>query len=118
MDNNRTYRPNENNLIVSKIVQIVHYILGAFETIFALRLIFKFLGANPESTFVSLIYTFSGTFIAPFSGIFRTAVTKGIETESVLEPNTIIAMFVYALIGYGVVRLIEIYGTSKDTRIG
>jgi hypothetical protein len=97
--------------------RIVYYILGVLEALFAFRLIFKLLGANPGSTFVSLIYTISGAFLAPFSGIFRVAVNKGIETESVLEPTTIIAMIVYALIAYGVVRLIEIYETRKDKEI-
>jgi hypothetical protein len=114
MENNRVYRSDENNFIFRK---IVYYILGAFEALFAFRLIFKLLGANPESTFVSLIYNLSGNFLAPFSGIFRPAVTQGIETQSVLEPTTIIAMFVYALIAHGIVRLIEICTTSKDKRI-
>ncbi len=112
------YRSGNNNLILRKSVQVVHYILGAFETLFAFRLVFKFLGANPESTFVSLIYAISKNFLTPFSGIFSAAVNDGMETESVLELNTIIAMIVYALIGYGIVRLIEIYGSSKDKRIG
>ena len=94
--------------------KVVYYILSVLEAFFAFRLIFKILGANPESTFVSIIYTISGAFLAPFTGIFRTASTKGIETKSVLEPSTIIAMIVYALIAYGIVRLIELYLTSKD----
>jgi len=114
MENNRIYRSNENNLIFRK---IVYYILGAFEALFAFRLIFKLLGANPGSTFVALIYSISGEFLTPFSGIFSAAVTKGLETESVLEPTTIIGMIVYAIIAYGVVRLIEIYETSQDKRI-
>lgn len=97
--------------------RIVYYILGVLEALFAFRLVFKLLGANPGSAFVSLIYTISGAFLAPFSGIFRSAVNKGIETVSVLEPTTIIAMIVYALIAYGVVRLIEIYETRKDREI-
>ena len=114
MENNRVYRSNENNLILRK---IVYYILGAFETLFAFRLISKLLGANPGSTFVSLIYTISGDFLAPFSGIFRVAVNKEIETESFLELTTIIAMIVYALIAYGVVWLFEIYEIPKDRGI-
>ncbi len=99
---------------IIRIKKIVYYILGVFEVLFAFRLIFKLLGANPGSAFVSFIYNVSGVFIAPFNGIFRSAVTKGIETRSVLEPTTIIAMIVYALIAYGVARLIEIYGIPGD----
>jgi len=111
MENDRAYRSNQNNL---KLRKIVFYILGIFEIFFAFRLIFKLLGANPGSSFVALIYTISGAFLAPFSGIFRVAVTNGIETESVLEPATIIAMIVYGLIAYGVVRLFKIYEIPKD----
>ena len=114
MENNRIYRSDEHNFLFKR---IVYYILGAFEALFAFRLIFKLLGANPESTFVSLIYSFSGNFLAPFSGIFRPEVIQGIETQSVLEFTTIIAMFVYALIAHGLVRLIEICTVPKDKRI-
>ncbi|WP_291637231.1 YggT family protein [Clostridium sp.] len=114
MEKNTDYRSNENNL---KLRKIVYYILGIIEAFFAFRLVFKLLGANAGSTFVSLIYNISGVFMAPFSGIFRTAVTKGIETKSVLEPATIIAMIVYALAAYGIVRLIEISQKRKDKGI-
>ena len=114
MDKNNVNRSYDSNLIS---VKTVYYILGVLETLFAFRLIFRFLGANPGSTFVSLIYTSSGAFLAPFSGIFRSAVNNGIETRSVLEPSTIIAMIVYALIAYGIVRLIQIYETPKDKEI-
>jgi len=114
MENDKVYKSRDNN---SKLRKIVYYILGILEVIFAFRLVFKLLGANPESTFVSLIYTISGAFLTPFSSIFRTAVTKGIETKSVLEPATIIAMIVYALIAYGIVKLIKIYETPKDQEV-
>ncbi len=114
MEQNKVYSSWQNNL---KHRKIVYYILGVFEAIFAFRLVFKLLGANPGSTFVSLIYTISGAFLTPFSGIFRSAINEGIETKSVLEPTTIIAMIVYALIAYGIVRLIEIYQTPKNKRI-
>jgi hypothetical protein len=114
MEKNTDNRSSQNNL---KLRKTVYYLLGIIETFFAFRLIFKLLGANAGSTFVSLIYSISGAFMAPFSGIFRTAVTKGIETKSVLEPATIIAMIVYAVVAYGIVRLIEIYGTPKRKEI-
>lgn len=110
VENNKVIKSRENNF---KIRRVVYYIFGALEILFVFRLFFKILGANPESGFVSFIYTISGVFLAPFSGIFRTAVNEGIETTSVLEPATIIAMIVYALIAYGIVRLIEIMKVSK-----
>lgn len=97
--------------------KIVYYILGVLEVLFAFRLVFKLLGANPQSPFVSFIYTVSQAFLSPFAGIFRSAVTKGIEAQSVLEPTTIIAMIVYAVVAWGIVKLIEISKPSQNTEI-
>lgn len=97
--------------------KIVYYILGVLEVLFAFRLVFKLLGANPQSPFVSFIYSVSLAFLSPFTGIFRSAVTKGIETQSVLEPTTIIAMIVYAIIAWGIVKLIEISKPSQNNEI-
>lgn len=91
-----------------KAKRIVYYVLAILEVLFAFRLVFKLLGASPWSGFVSFIYSLTGVFIAPFAGIFRSSVTRGVETQSVLEPATIIAMIVYALIALGIARLIEI----------
>ena len=111
MEKDRAYRSIQNNL---KFRKMVFYILGAVEFFFAFQLIFKLLGANPENSFVAIIYTISGDFQAPVSGIFKIAVTRGIEIEPVLEPTTIIAMIVYAIIAYGVVWLFESYEIPKD----
>ncbi len=97
--------------------RIVYYILGVLEVLLAFRLIFKLLGANPESLFVSFIYSVSQAFLIPFNGIFRSAVTKGIEAQSVLEPTTIIAMIVYAILAWGIVKLIEISKPPQKTEI-
>jgi hypothetical protein len=114
MKNYSVSRLHENGFMAKK---LVYFISGTLEVLLTFRLIFKILGANQVSSFVSFIYTVSGVFVAPFSGIFRTAVNEGIETKSVLEPTTIISMIVYALIAYGVVRLIEIYKAPKDKEI-
>ena len=92
--------------------RIVYWVLALLEILLAFRLLFKLLGANPASPFVSFIYGVSQAFMMPFAGIFRSTAAQGIETQSVLEPATLIAMIVYALIAYGIVKLIEIYRTS------
>jgi hypothetical protein len=93
--------------------RVVYYILGILEVLLAFRLVFKLLGANPESGFVSFIYSISQVFLVPFTAIFRSAVTQGIETKAVLEPSTIIGMIVYALIAWGIVKLIIIIRKNK-----
>ena len=88
--------------------RIVYYILGLLEILLAFRLVFKLLGANPGSGFVSFIYSVTQIFLVPFNAIFRSASTQGIETQALLEPGTIIAMIVYGIIGWGIVKMITI----------
>ena len=105
MSNNIVIKPEQENFTARR---VVYYILGVFEILLAFRLVFKLLGANPNSGFVSFIYSVSQVFMVPFTAIFRSAETQGIETKAVLEPSTIIAMLVYALIAWGIVKLIVI----------
>ena len=93
--------------------RVVYYILGVLEVLLAFRLVFKILGANPDSGFVSIIYSISQVFLVPFTAIFRSAAVQGIETKAVFEPSTIIAMIVYALIAWGIVKLIIIMRTHN-----
>jgi hypothetical protein len=111
MDDVEVNKSNNTNL---KVRRIVYYILGVLEVLFAFRLVLKLLGANPESTFVSIIYTITSVLLAPFLAIFRTATTTGIETKAVLEPSTIIGMIVYALVAWGIVKIIEINKAPKN----
>jgi len=94
--------------------RMVYYILGVLQSLLAFRLVFRLLGANPESGFVSFIYSVTNIFIVPFEAIFRSATTDGIETRAVLEFSTIIAMIVYALIAWGIVKLIIILTKRQD----
>lgn len=89
--------------------RIVYYILGIIEVLLGFRLVFKLLGANPDSGFVSFIYEKSQVLLAPFTAIFRAETAPGIETTAVLEPSTIIAMVVYTLIAWGIVKLFIVF---------
>lgn len=87
---------------------LIYYFLGALEILLAFRLVLKLAGANPNSGFVSLIYFLSGIFIMPFQGIFRSVTAPGAVTTSVFEASTLVALLVYALIAWGIVKLIRI----------
>jgi hypothetical protein len=93
--------------------KLVYYLLGIIEILLACRFVLRLLGANPGNAFVKFIYSASNIFLWPFSGIFRSAVTTGIETESVMEPATIIAVIIYALAAWGIVKLIAILKNSN-----
>ena len=95
--------------------RVVNFILGVLETLLAFRLIFKLLGANPDSGLVAFVYDTSRVLLTPFTAVFRPAATKGIETTAVLEPDTIIAMVVYALIAWGIIKLFVVFrGQNAD----
>ncbi len=94
---------------------LIYFFFGALEVLLAFRLVFKLLGASMASPFVNMVYGLSGLFIMPFEGIFRRATTQGIETTSVLEPSTIVAMIVYALLAWGIVKLTQISSGEQPT---
>lgn len=87
---------------------IVYFILGVIEILLMFRFIFKVLGANASSGFVNFIYDISDIFVLPFVGIFSSGTAQGVETTAVFEPATLVAMLVYAAIGWGIVRLVQV----------
>ncbi|MHB8064396.1 MAG: YggT family protein [Ruminiclostridium sp.] len=106
-------RKNDKKSFIAR--RVVYYILGILEVLLVFRLVFKLLGAKPNSGFVSLIYSISQVLLVPFTAILRSSAIQGIETKAVLEFSTIIAMIVYAMIACGIVNLIIIKrGHNKD----
>jgi len=101
---------------INKAKRIIYYILGVIESLLICRFILKLLGANPINTFVQIIYSVTDALLWPFYSIFSTFVSPGIETESYLEPAAVIAMIVYALVTWGIVRLIVILNSSGKNR--
>ncbi len=93
---------------------LVYYVLGLIESVLILRLIFKLLGANPDSGFVNFIYSVSGVLVAPFTAIFPVTTSNGVVTTSVLEPATIIAAVIYALIAWGISALVKAFVVGRD----
>ncbi len=87
---------------------LVYYFFGALDIILAFRLVLKLAGASAGSFFVKSVYAISRFFIIPFEGIFKRGYTQGTETTSVLEPSTLVAIIVYAVLAVGIVKLIRI----------
>jgi len=93
---------------------LVYYFFGALEILLAFRLILKLAGANVYSAFVGLVYGLTGIFILPFQGIFHQGYTQGLVTTSVLEPSTLVALIVYAVIAWGIVKLLRIMSGQQQ----
>lgn len=82
--------------------QIVWYILGLVEVLLAFRFVLKLFGANAGAGFTSFIYMATAPFAAPFITVFRVSKAQG----SVFEWTTLLAMFVYFVVAWGVIKLL------------
>lgn len=81
--------------------QIVWYLVGLIEILLALRFILKLFGANAGAGFASFIYTITLPLIMPFNSVFRLSRIDA----SLFEWTTLLAMIIYLLIGWGIVKL-------------
>jgi len=107
--------PTKSEATQSQTVEyIVYFLFGALEIFLAFRLVLKVMGASVSSTFVGMVYGLTGLFILPFEGIFRRGFTQGIETTSVLEPSTLVAIIVYAVLAWGIVKLVRIFSGEQQ----
>jgi uncharacterized protein YggT (Ycf19 family) len=89
---------------------ITYLVLGVVETPIITRVILKLLADNPGSGFVRFVYNVSAPLVAPFQGIFPTPTTQ----NSVLELSALVAIAVYALVAWGIVRLIAIFSRRQS----
>jgi hypothetical protein len=90
--------------VIFRTYQIIWYILGLIEVILAFRFVLRLLGANPASGFTALVYGASAPLALPFRGIISATDAGG----SVMEWSTLIAMIVYLVIAYGLVKLFQL----------
>lgn len=85
--------------------RIVWYIAGVVLVLMAFRFVLPLLGANLNTGFARGIITVTSPFVAPFSGLFPNVSIGGVVR---FEPNVLVAMVVYALIAWGIVKLVTI----------
>ncbi len=86
----------------------VWYVLGLIEILLAFRFILKLFGANSGSGFVSFIYSVTNILTAPFDSIFGVTRPPAGEVNSVFEPSIIVAGIVYAVVAWGIVKLLTL----------
>jgi uncharacterized protein YggT (Ycf19 family) len=85
-----------------KVSQFIWLIFVGIEALIGIRVILMLIGANPANTFTAFVYQLSELFLWPF----RNIVANPAFQNNVLEITSIIAMIVYPLIGWAIVRLI------------
>jgi hypothetical protein len=119
-----TQNDNTKTVVVPPVVRLatnsqtvehmVYYIFGFMEILLVFRMIFKITGANSFSAFVGLIYGITGIFILPFEGIFRSGYTQGAVAASVFEPATLVAIIVYVVLAWGIVKLLSVLSGEQQ----
>jgi hypothetical protein len=93
-------------------VAIVGFLVGVVDILIAARFLGKLLGASAQAAFVSFINTVSGPLVAPFQGIFGNGGSKA----NTFETADLVAVAVYAVIGWGLVMLIRIVSAPRGTK--
>jgi uncharacterized protein YggT (Ycf19 family) len=84
--------------------QLVYLIFGLIDGVLLIRLVLKLLGANPHAGFASFVYGLSDFFLVPFKNLLPTIGNE----HSLLEVSLVVAILVYALLGWAIARLVEV----------
>ena len=82
--------------------QVIWFVTGVLETLIGIRVLLRLVAANPEAGFAAFIYDVTALFLTPFIGLTNDPSAN----ESVLEISSLIAMLVYALLAWGIVRIL------------
>jgi uncharacterized membrane protein len=97
-----TYDPYASRRATSiKVMRAIYLLFGLIEALLVIRFVLKALAASAEAGFAQLIYAVTGPLVAPFVGLFG---TPQAGSGAVLELHTLIAMLIYALVAWLVVR--------------
>ncbi len=93
--------------------QAIWLLTGIVTALLIIRFIFKLLAASTQASFVTFIYDLTQLFVAPFHGIFNTAANG----RNVFEPESVVAIVIYLLIGWGLASLVRIVtkGSASGT---
>ena len=103
-----TKRAYQLSMRAHRAYRMIYFVLGVVEAFLLIRFFFKLFGANPGSWFVAFIYGGSNILLLPFFGVFRSASPAGPGVTRVFEPSTLVAAIIYALLAWGISRLLLI----------
>jgi hypothetical protein len=84
--------------------QAVWLLTGIVTALLIIRFVFKLLAASTQAGFVRFIYDLTQLFVAPFHGIFNTEASG----RNVFEPESVVAIVIYLLIGWGLASLVRV----------
>jgi hypothetical protein len=103
----------EQRLLLARITQLLWVLLGFLEALIGIRVGLRLIGANPGAFFTQVVYGLTDIFLWPFAGITNNPGVGAFQ----FEISSIIAMIVYALIAWGLTRLIWVLFYHPETNI-
>ncbi len=87
-----------------RLSQGIWLVVGVADILLVIRFLLKLLGGSSQASFVRFMYDITQPLVAPFHGLFNTTVSG----RSILEPESLVAIAIYSLIGWGIVSVIRL----------
>lgn len=92
-----------------RITGLIQLGFGILESLIGMRFLLKLMAANPTNPFAQLVYFLTEPFLLLFKGLTRTPSFEGI----VIEFYDLVAMAVYAMLGWVIIQLLWILFARK-----
>ena len=100
-------RPAEDKADGQTVIErVIWWVAGALLVLLAFRFVLALLGANQGNAFVEFIFNASSPFVSPFFGVFSYDDYQ--YGAARFELFTLIAMAVYAVVAWGLARLVTL----------
>jgi uncharacterized membrane protein len=115
-DDVREERSVRDDRHVYKLEDIAWFIIALIMVLILVRFVLLLLGARTGVPFVDFWYNITAPLIAPFAGIFGTTGTYNSYTGMRIEPESLVAMLVYGLVGYLIVLAIRLLKRNPERR--
>ncbi|HSB91439.1 MAG TPA: YggT family protein [Anaerolineales bacterium] len=94
----------EQRVFSFKLIELIWLFFGSIDGLIGLRILLKLVAANPDNPFAAFVYGLTEVFLWPFRGLTATPSAGGY----VLELPAFVALLVYALLAWGIARLVWI----------
>jgi len=100
----------------ARVAQAIYLVFGVIEGLLLIRFFLRALAANADAGFAQAIYAVTGVLVGPFVGLFG---TPQIASGAALELSTLVALIVYAVIGWLLARAAWlVFGDSRSSSVG
>jgi uncharacterized protein YggT (Ycf19 family) len=95
-----------------KVAASIWFVAAVIDLLLAGDFVVRLLGATKSSAFVNFIYQVSAIFSTPFHGIWPAVTNRA----SYFDPADLVAIVVYAVIGWGLITLVKIMTAPRGTK--